>query len=130
MTTTEMPKVNMLAISKNSQRTRKMIKGFAPDIGLTIVDYGRNFELDAYYLLCQGQRDFYRDPSNKIRINPFFLNSPCGPFDHASASFLMPTRYHRDDQPVVYPYTYKKDFLTPFCMIGTYDEGSDVHFKR
>lgn len=130
MGTSELPKVDMLNVAKNSRRQRRMISGFAPDIGLAIIDYGRNLQLDTFYLRSQNQRDFYRDPSGKVRKEPFFNNSPCTAYDKASASFLAPTVYHRDKQPVVYPYAYKKDFLNQYNLVGTYAEVSDIRYKR
>lgn len=128
MNTSELPKVDMLNVAKNSRRQRRMIQGFAPE-GLTIINYGRNFELDTFYLRAQNQRDFYRDPSGKVRKEPFFNNSPCA-YDKASASFLAQTVYHRDKQPVVYPYAYKKDFMNPYNLVGTYSEVTDTRYKR
>lgn len=128
MNTSELPKVDMLNVAKNSRRQRRMIQGFAPE-GLAVIDYGRNFQLDTFYLRAQDQRDFYRDPSGKVRKEQFFKHTPCG-YDKASESFLAPTVYHRDKQPVVYPYTFKKDFLNPYNLVGTYSEFTDCRYKR
>lgn len=129
MNTSEMPKVDMLNVAKNSRVQRRMIEGFAPDIGLSVIDYGRSLQLDTFYLRAQNQRDFYRDPSGKVRKEPFFHNSPCT-IDKASASFLVPTVWHRDKQPVVFPYASKKDFLNPYNLVGTYAELTDNRYKR
>ncbi|ALC39256.1 CG43796 [Drosophila busckii] len=131
------PEVDMLAVSARSRKTRRAILGFAPRIGLSIVDYTETERSDNFYLECQNYRDYYRDPYNKLnKPDRFKLHQGrCGiKLDKSVEELMKPADWVTERQPVVYPIEYRSymNLGIGFEEIfkGRFDKDSCVRYKR
>lgn len=102
----EVPQVNMLLISKNAMKYRNVCTRFLfNNINLSVFDYKRISEIDTFYNLCQQQRDYYRDPYNKLKKIDYF-DKPSKKFelcfDLTKIYLRQPTCYVEQIQPIVY----------------------------
>ncbi|XP_068140708.1 unconventional myosin-Vb [Drosophila tropicalis] len=97
------PEVDMLQVSKSSQVQRRAILGFAPRIGLKVVDYGDLDRIDNFYLESQKYRDYYRDPNNQIKKPQRFTihQGKCGiKLDHSVELLRQPIEASSSNEAV------------------------------
>ncbi|XP_036672518.3 uncharacterized protein [Drosophila suzukii] len=117
------PEVDMMMVSKNSQYERESLLKFAPPVGLTNISYGGMYKVDSFYLECQKYRDQFRDPYNKLLRPKMFstYRGKCGiKIDPELERLKRPAASHVESIPVVYPIEYgrKMDFDRGFQMEG------------
>ncbi|ALC46384.1 CG13110 [Drosophila busckii] len=135
MGTRAIPEVDMINASRSLRQQRKAILGFAPNIGLSFVNY-RSMELvDNFYLDCQNHRDYFRDPYDKLHRPPIFRyqQGSCGMKpDYNAEALVAPTKWVVERKPVVYPEQYSRHLnLDGSIRIGAYCASkSDNRFKR
>lgn len=130
------PEVDMLQVAKSSQNQRKSLRGFAPEVGLSIVDYGRLYDIDQFYIDCQHFRDYYRDPYNKLPRPSEFKrhHGKCGlrTRDKCSELLMLPVNWVRETPPVIYPLNYGRQLSLNegIKLTGQYDWTSCIKYKR
>lgn len=102
------PRPDILLVSQDAKKLRNSISGFLPNIGLSMIDYGRSAENDKFYILCQSHRDYYKDFTGRTnRVKEFEIPK------HLYASSPLPTDvyvtqpmyYMTELRPVTYPLT-------------------------
>lgn len=105
------PRPDILLVSQDAKKLRNSISGFLPNIALSMIDYGRSFENDKFYISCQSHRDYYKDFTGKSpRIKEFeipkkmFASSPL-PTD---VYVNQPMYYMTELRPVTYPITIQR----------------------
>ncbi|XP_055381657.1 uncharacterized protein LOC129612169 [Condylostylus longicornis] len=122
--TPQFPQVNMLLVSKNSRKQRRKANNFLMP-GLNCIDYGRINEINTFYLLCQDQRDWYRDPYNKLQPISFFQRATPKHGEIKSPNTIyceQPKHWVIESQPAVYPLPdYIKNSILPITLRGQYD---------
>ncbi|KAH8357261.1 hypothetical protein KR200_009149 [Drosophila serrata] len=131
------PEVDMLKVSKNAEVQRRAILGFAPRIGLTIVDYGDLDRIDNFYLESQKYRDYYRDPHNKLH-KPLRFSLHQGKcaikLDTSVEQLTRPIIWTTERQPLVYPLSgdtaMHLGMSIPPMIRGTHAKSSSIAFKR
>lgn len=132
------PRADILLVSQDAKKLRNSISGFLPNIGLSMVDYGRSADIDRFYVACQQHRDFYKDFTGRIQRVPGFerperhFQSRPNPTD---VYVKLPLRYPIERRPVVYPLTLERTGRPPgqgveIRLSGTYDMESCIKFKR
>lgn len=130
------PEVDMMAVARSSQLQRKCIRGFAPRIGLTVVDYKRLDDIDDFYIESQNFRDYYRDPYNKLdRPVPYRKHyGTCGRhyIDKCSPPLMQPIIWVKESKPIICPVKYSRELnLDEGIRIGgLYDITSCIKYKR
>lgn len=131
------PEVDMIKVAKNAEVQRRAILGFAPRIGLVIVDHGDLDRIDNFYLECQKYRDYYRDPHHKLHKPPRFRlhQGKCAiKLDHSVQELTRPIQWVQEKQPVVYPLSRDTAMrlgmpMTPMIR-GTFDRKTSIAYKR
>ncbi|XP_016967594.1 uncharacterized protein LOC108036120 [Drosophila biarmipes] len=131
------PEVDMRTVAQNAEVQRKGILGFAPRVGMVIVDYDDLDRIDNFYLESQKYRDYFRDPHNMLHKPPRFRQhqGKCGiKLDHSVYHLTQPILWVEERQPLVYPLS--KDTamrlgmpITPMIR-GRHDKSSSVSFLR
>ncbi|XP_022224212.1 uncharacterized protein LOC111075321 [Drosophila obscura] len=131
------PEVDMLSVSKNSEKEREAILGFAPKIKLVTVDYAAMGRIDTFYLSCQKYRDYYRDPYDKLHKPETFKyhQGKCAiKPDHSVEQLRRPIQWVQERKPLVYPMTYQSTMrlntAAASMMGGSYDPSSCNRYKR
>lgn len=130
------PDVDMLLVSRSSRNQRQSIRGFAPRIGLSVVDYGRVEEIDTFYMDCQNFRDYYRDPYNKLPRPTVFKKhyGKCGlrSRDKCSELLMLPVQWRCETQPVMYAVDYGRHLHLDegIQLSGLHDKTSCIKYKR
>ncbi|XP_016979646.1 uncharacterized protein LOC108044983 [Drosophila rhopaloa] len=129
------PEVDMRIVARNAEVQRRGILGFAPRIGLSIVDYDDLDRIDSFYLQSQKFRDYYRDPHNRLHKPPRFQRhqGKCGiKLDHSVGHLTQPIRWVEEQRPLVYPLS--KDTATRLGMPispmirGRHDKSSSLSY--
>ncbi|XP_017060615.1 uncharacterized protein LOC108100973 [Drosophila ficusphila] len=131
------PEVDMWQVAKNAEVQRRAILGFAPRIGLVIVDYDDLDRIDSIYLQCQKLRDYYRDPHNKLHKPTGFQphRRKCGiKVDQSVQHLTQPIRWVEERRPVVYPFPRDTSMnlgspIVPMIS-GRYSKSSSVSYVR
>lgn len=132
------PRADMMLVSHDAKKLRNSLSGFLPNIGLSMVDYGRSADIDRFYVACQTHRDFYKDFTGKLRPAPGFerperhYESRPSPTD---VYVKLPLRYPIERRPVVYPLTLERTGRlagqgVEIRLEGKYDAESCIKFKR
>lgn len=132
------PKADMLLVSTDAKKLRNNLTKFLPNIGLSMINYGRSSEIDKFYNICQQHRDYYKDHSGKIHKVPGF--------DFAEKQFAsrpeptsiyvkQPIYYMTERRPVVYPLTIErrgrpKNDAIKIDLKGTYYPQTCIKYKR
>lgn len=131
------PRPDMPFVSQDARKLRNSISGFLPNIGLSMIDYGRSADIDRFYLLCQNHRDAYKDFSGKIHPIPEFCKSEkkyASRPDPTSIYVMQPINYMIEQRPVVYPLTTSRrgrphnDGMA-INLVGRYNDRSCVLYK-
>ncbi|XP_052853828.1 uncharacterized protein LOC128263142 [Drosophila gunungcola] len=129
------PEVDMRIVAQNAELQRRAILGFAPRIGLSIVDYDDLDRIDNFYLECQKFRDYYRDPHNKLHKPSRFRQhqGKCGiKLDHSVQHLTQPIRWVEEQRPLVYPLSkdsaLRLGMPIPPMISGRYDKSSSLSF--
>ncbi|KAH8335232.1 hypothetical protein KR067_005832 [Drosophila pandora] len=131
------PEVDMLKVATNADVQRRAILGFAPRIGMVIVDYDDLDRIDNFYLQCQKYRDYYRDPHHKIHKPTRFRQhqGKCAiRLDRTVEELTQPIRWVEERKPVVYPEVRSTSMrlgvpLMP-QILGRYDKCTSMAYKR
>lgn len=133
-----MAKPDVLLISKDAKKLRNNISGFLPNIGLSMIDYQRNAEIDRFYNLCQNHRDYYKEYTGRIpKVTEFnkstkmYASRP----DPTSIYVLQPIRYVKESHPPIYPLTTERrgkpnNSGLNIMLNGQYNSSSCIRYKR
>lgn len=130
------PEVDMLAVARSSQHQRKSIRGFAPRIGLTVVDYKRLDDIDDFYIESQNFRDYYRDPYNKLNRPVTYSKhyGTCGRhmIDKCSPLLMQPITWVQESKPIICSVKYGRNLNLDegIQLGGRYDITSCIKYKR
>lgn len=137
MRTVNTPEADMVLVSRNSRNQRKNIMNFVPKIGLSVVDYGRLYEIDNFYIDCQNFRDYYRDPYSKLPRPIIFKKhyGKCGGNrckDKSTELLMTPPRWQGERQPVIYPIDYGRHLTLNegIRLGGVHDPATCIKYKR
>lgn len=105
------PRPQQNVVSLDARKLRNRISGFLPNIGLSMINYGRSAAIDRFYISCQNHRDYYKDFTGRMpRIHEFemgnklFASRP----SPTEAYVSQPTYYIAERLPVVYPVTLQR----------------------
>ena len=132
------PKADIMVVSKDAKKLRNSLSGFLPNIGLSMIDYGRSAEVDRFYLSCQNHRDYYKDFTGRMpRVEEFiispkqFASSP----EPTNVYVQQPLYYLAERRPLVYPVTIERKGRPPndklsIDLSGQYNAVSCVKYKR
>lgn len=132
------PRPDQLIVSQDAKKLRNSISGFLPNIGLSMIDYGRSAEVDRFYISCQNHRDYYKDFTGRMpRIKEFemgrkiFASRP----EPTEVYVQQPIRYMVELRPVTYPLTLERrgrpaNDGIKIKMTGQYDAAPCKRYKR
>lgn len=132
------PRPDQLIVSQDAKKLRNSISGFLPNIGLSMIDYGRSGVVDRFYISCQNHRDYYKDFTGRMpRIAEFEMGQKlyASRPEPTDVYVTQPIRYMVERRPVTYPVTLERrgrpanDGLT-IKMAGQYDAMPCLRFKR
>lgn len=136
MTSVVVPEVDMLVVARSSQHQRKSIRGFAPRIGLSVVDYKRLDDIDDFYVESQNFRDYYRDPYNKLNRPVVYMKhyGTCGRhyIDKCSQLLMQPIIWVKESKPIICPVKYSRGLNLDdgIQLAGRYDTTPCIKYKR
>ncbi|XP_017784065.1 PREDICTED: UPF0573 protein C2orf70 homolog [Nicrophorus vespilloides] len=108
-----------------------------PQPQFTMLDPGRQQEIDDFYKVSQLHRDQYKDHSGRLhRLDYFKLNDyrfQC-PTDPTSTYLKSPQYYVKYKDPIVLPITLDRSYRSPMlpnrALTGRYSPQSDISYKR
>lgn len=128
----------MNLVSQDAKKLRNSISGFLPNIGLSMVDYGRSAAVDRFYISCQNHRDYYKDFTGRaLRVAEFerpqrqYQSRPT-PTD---VYVWQPIQFMVERRPVTYPITVQRRGRPlgdgpEIKIAGQYDMNSCIKYKR
>ncbi|XP_017068585.1 uncharacterized protein LOC108106175 [Drosophila eugracilis] len=129
------PEVDMRIVAQSAEIHRQGILGFAPRIGLGIVDYSELDRIDNFYMESQKYRDYYRDPHNIMHKPDVFQRhqGKCGiKMDVTVQNLTEPIRWVEERRPVVYPLSKDTSMRIgipiPPMIRGRYSKSSSTSF--
>lgn len=120
----------------DGKQMRSNLIGFEPP-GLSMIDYARTNEIDAFYIACQKHRDYYKDISGRLVKDPYFVLHP-RLFSKPTPIlplYNQPDKYMVERRPVVFPNTTGRKGRpqndgTKINLKGRYDANSCIKYMR
>ncbi|KAJ3648675.1 hypothetical protein Zmor_020460 [Zophobas morio] len=108
-----------------------------PPSKFTMLDLGRQKEIDDFYMACQLHRDQYKDQMGRLHPLDYFkttdYNYQCAP-DPTTTYIHSPHSYVKYKNPIVLPLTMERSYKSPLlperALTGRYDPSSDIQYKR
>lgn len=130
--------LSISSYKNDSRKFRNIITKLTPHIGLSCVDYGRNFQIDKFYLDCQKHRDFFKDSTERLHGIEYF-NMPSNEYDTrpdlTTVYLKLPQENFKLSQPILYSLPSKSgvSFVNMNKIIdlrGTYNIPACIKYKR
>ncbi|XP_008200153.1 uncharacterized protein LOC100142049 [Tribolium castaneum] len=108
-----------------------------PQSRFTMLDVGRQKEIDDFYMACQLHRDQYKDQVGKLHPLDYFKTTDytyqCAP-DPTTKYLQSPRFYVKYKSPQVLPLSLERSYKSPLlperALTGRYDPVSDIKYKR
>ncbi|KAF7280934.1 ciliary microtubule inner protein 2C-like [Rhynchophorus ferrugineus] len=115
-----------VSIYKNSGKYLKL-----PQSNISMLDAGRQQEVDDFYTACQMHREQYKDHHGALHPLDYFKRSDylyqC-PLDPTSVYLKYPTYYTKYKDPIVFPLSYGRTNRLPAlpsrALTGVYNKNS------
>lgn len=132
------PRADLLLIAPDAKKLRANVSNFLPNIGLSMIDYGRSADVDRFYLLCQMHRDYYKDQTGRTtRVAGFerperrYQSRP----NHNDVYMRQSITYTAERRPVVYPVTMQRSGRPPgdgltIRLAGRTSGNTCIKYKR
>ncbi|RZC39425.1 hypothetical protein BDFB_004687 [Asbolus verrucosus] len=124
-----------IALLNKTNNLEKFIR--MPQSQFSMLDVGRQQEIDDFYMACQLHRDQYKDQMGRLHPLDYFkttdYNFQCAP-DPTSKYLKSPQFYVKYKSPQVLPLTLERSYRSPLlperALTGRYNPCSDITYKR
>lgn len=124
-----------IALLNKTNNLEKFIR--MPQSQFSMLDPGRQKEIDDFYMACQLHRDQYKDQMGRLHPLDYFRTTDytyqCAP-DPTTKYLHSPQFYVKYKNPQVLPLTLERSYRSPLlpdrALTGRYDPISDIKYKR